>query len=56
MAEQEKDRAALARAARVAALEAERNGYVRRGLTERVKLVDDQIAAAKGVVSGRKPR
>ena len=46
--------AAEARAARVAALEEERRGYVVRGLDDRVKEVDAAIRAAKGEPKGRK--
>ncbi|MBK6556212.1 MAG: hypothetical protein IPG16_03000 [Comamonadaceae bacterium] len=41
----EAETAAERRAAHVAALRAERDGYERRGLPERVKQVDAQIAA-----------
>lgn len=53
----EKNAAAEARAARVAALEFEREGYERRGLPERAKQVDAEIAKLKGDVKGRaKPK
>lgn len=54
MPDKEKDVAAERRQAYVRALEVEREGYVRRGLPDRVKQVDAAIAAAKGEVSGRK--
>lgn len=44
-AKAEKDAAAERRAAHVVALEFERIGYERRGLTDRVKQVDAQLAA-----------
>lgn len=47
------DTAAEARAARVAALEEEKRGYEVRGLKDRVKLVDDAIAAFKSAPKAR---
>lgn len=45
--------AAQARAEHVAALEAEREGYERRGLNDRVKQVNDQIKHFGSKPSGR---
>ena len=45
MPETQNESAAERRAAHVAALRAERDGYERRGLTDRAKQVDAQIAA-----------
>lgn len=45
--------AAQARSEHVAALKAEREGYERRGLSDRVKQVDGQIAAIEKAPAGR---
>lgn len=49
----EKDAAAERRAAHVAALKFERAGYERRGLTDRVKQVDAQLAQFEDKPKGR---
>ena len=50
------DSAAERRAAHVAALEEERHGYERRGLADRVKLVDAELAKFKCDVKGRRTK
>jgi hypothetical protein len=49
----EKDAAAERRAAQVAALKEERRGYEVRGLTDRVKQVDAQLAQFEEKPKGR---
>lgn len=52
----EKDLAAERRAAAVASLEEERRGYERRGLVERVKQVDVELAKLTDSVKGRRTK
>lgn len=53
---EDKQAAAAARSAAVTALEVEREGYVRRGLDDRVKQVDAELRKIKGVPAARRTK